>query len=432
MTGSDRSDREAVTAGQEHARLDRRTAWVALVAALLLLGTTAAVVVPWDWLPGGDLSPVAAEDVFTADQIARAEDHSSAVRPLGLLATALSLLVVCGLALVPRCRRFLSAVAGRLRWWLAVPVLVLLVLAAARLATTPVAYLVRQRNLEAGLTDQSTAAWLGDRTLGLLVSVVTTSLLVLLVVGAARRFPRRWFLPGGAMAVVLVLAGSFAYPLLVEPLFNRFTPVPDGSFRTAALDLADREGVDVEDVLVSDASRRTTTLNAYVSGLGGTRRIVVYDNLLRGVPQDQALSVVAHELAHVRHQDVLVGTTLGALGAFASLCALALLLDSGWAGRRAGPVQRPAVTVLVVALLSVGGLLAEPVQNVVSRAIEARADRTALEATRDPAAFEAVQRQLALRSLADPTPPTWSRLWFGSHPTVLQRLGLAEAMDVQP
>ena len=411
----------------EDPTLDRRTAWVALALSMAVLGAAAALLVPWDWLPGGDLVPVAPRDVFTEDQLARGENHAAVVRPLGLLATAISLAVDCALALSPWGRRAGEAVTRRLPWWAAVPVLVLLVLTAARLATTPVAYLVRREDLDVGLTTQPTGAWLSDRALGLLVSTVTTSLVVLLVVAAARRFPRRWFVPAGALAAALVVLGSFAYPLVVEPLFNRFTPVPEGSFRTAALELADREGVEVDDVLVADASRRTTTLNAYVSGIGGTRRIVVYDNLVEGVPQDQALSVVAHELAHARHQDVVVGTSLGALAAVAAVCGLALLLDSGPVRRRAGPADRPAVALFVVAVVAVGGVVAAPVQNVVSRAIEARADRTALEATDDPDAFAAVQRQLTLRSLADPTPPEWSRLWFSSHPTVLQRLGLAEA-----
>ena len=84
---------------------------------------------------------------------------------------------------------------------------------------------------------------------------------------------------------------------MVEPLFNWFTPLADGPLRTQILELADEEGVEVDDVLVADASRRTTTLNAYVSGFGSTRRVVVYDNLVDDLPEDQALSVVAHELA---------------------------------------------------------------------------------------------------------------------------------------
>jgi STE24 endopeptidase len=207
-------------------------------------------------------------------------------------------------------------------------------------------------------------------------------------------------------------------------VFNDFESLEEGPFRTAVLDLAEREGVAVDDVLVVDASRRTTTLNAYVSGLGSTRRVVVYDNLVEDVPQDQAMSVVAHELAHARHQDVLIGTTLGAVGAIAGVGVLALVVGA-W-GRQRGPsMADPGVVPLVLALVAVGGLLVSPVQSAISRQIELRADVDALQVTDDPEAFSAVQKKLASRSLSDPTPPAWSHWWFGSHPTTLERIALA-------
>jgi STE24 endopeptidase len=228
--------------------------------------------------------------------------------------------------------------------------------------------------------------------------------------------------------------GSLLYPVVVEPLFNDFTPMEQGELRASLLALADEEGVQVGEVLVADASRRTTTLNAYVSGFGGTRRIVVYDTLLSSATPGEVRSVVAHEIAHARHQDVLVGTALGAVGAVLGTAALALLLDTGRLRRRAGVdgPGDPRVVPLVLALVAVGTLAAAPVQNAVSRAVEARADRSALAATDDGASFVSLQERLALRSLADPTPPRWSQLWFGSHPTVLERLGLAQALTDAP
>ncbi len=112
----------------------------------------------------------------------------------------------------------------------------------------------------------------------------------------------------------LVMVGSFVYPVLVEPAFNQFTPLPDGPLRTQILHLADVEHVHLDDVLVADASRRTTTLNAYVSGYGSTRRVVLYDTVLHDLPRDQVLAIVAHELGHAAHDDVLWGSLLAALG----------------------------------------------------------------------------------------------------------------------
>lgn len=171
----------------------------------------------------------------------------------------------------------------------------------------------------------------------------------------------------------------------------------------------------IEDVLVADASRRTTTLNAYVSGFGHSRRVVLYDNLVNDLPDDQIESVAAHELAHAKHNDVLLGTGLGALGAVVGVCALALLLDSRRVRDRSdtGGAADPRVVAVVIALIGIGGLLSAPLQNGVSRAIEARADRTALQATQDPAAFIELQRSLAVSSLSDPTPPVWAHWWWG-------------------
>jgi len=172
---------------------------------------------------------------------------------------------------------------------------------------------------------------------------------------------------------------------------------------------------------VADASRRTTTLNAYVSGFGSSRRVVVYDNLVDGqsrIDDREILSIVAHELGHARQDDVLTGSLLGAAGALLGVGLLGLLVGGGVADPRQVP--------RVLALMAIAALLASPVENGISRRIETRADVASLRATADPEAFAEVQKELALKSLADPTPYAWSQFWFGSHPTTLQRIALAE------
>ena len=209
---------------------------------------------------------------------------------------------------------------------------VALVQLAVRVVTLPFAVLLRRRLLEYGLTEQSWAGFASDQVRGQAVGIVTLALGLVVLVGCARRWPRAWPAVAAGLLAVFVLLASFVYPVVVEPLFNSFEPLPDGSLRTQILRLADREGVRVDDVLVADASRRTTTLNAYVSGFGGTRRVVVYDNLVESLPEDEALSVVAHELAHARHNDVVTGSLLGAAGAVLGVGLLALLLGAGRPG----------------------------------------------------------------------------------------------------
>ncbi len=406
--------------------LDRTTAVVVLAVAALLLAVGLAVLIPWGWVPGGSLHPVRAADAFDAAQLRRAEDRAAYVRPRGLAATGISLLIAV-LVVVGPLGRWLRRRWPRRCWVLGVAAATLTYQLLVTALTTPLAWQIRGRNLADGLTDQDAAGWWTDRLTSAAVSWVGLTLVVLLLVTCARRWPRRWFLPAGLGAALLVVLGSFVTPVVVEPLFNHFTPMPPGPERTALVQLARSEGVAVGDVLVADASRRTTTLNAYVSGFGGTKRLVVYDNLLRDVPQDEVESVVAHEIGHARHHDVLVGTALGALGALAAVTALALVVDV--AERRGRPGLRDASSAFVlVAALSLGSFVAAPVQNAASRAVEARADRAALEATDDPGAFGDLQRRLAIRSVADPTPPRILQVWFGTHPTVLQRLGLPSSL----
>jgi STE24 endopeptidase len=182
-------------------------------------------------------------------------------------------------------------------------------------------------------------------------------------------------------------------------------------------------------VLVADASRRTRAVNAYVSGFGPTRRIVVYDTLLREAPEAEIRAVVAHELSHAKENDVLTGTLIGALGSAAAVIGLYLL---GWWTpllRRAGvdSIADPRAVALLVAIGALVGVLAGPAQALVSRKIEARSDAHALRLTGDPAAFEAMMSRLALVNLADVDPNRFEYLLFSSHPSVVARLAMARA-----
>ncbi|GAB6984777.1 M48 family metallopeptidase [Nocardioides pyridinolyticus] len=378
--------------------------------------------VPWSPVPGGTPDPARASSVFTPAEIARGEDYARFARLWSWSALAVSLVVACVLGFSRWGRRLVGRLPGR--WWVRAVLAVAAVELVGRLATLPFSVMLRRHALENGLSTQAWAAFAADVATSYGVTLVATSLLLVVLVGCARRWPRAWPAVAGGVLGVLVLAGSFVYPVVVEPLFNDFHSLPDGELRSAVLELADREGVPVDDVLVADASRRTTTLNAYVSGFGGTRRVVLYDNLVDDVPQDQTLSVVAHELAHARHDDVLTGSLLGAAGAVFGVGLLALLVGLS----RSTRMRDPEVVPLVLALVAIGSLLAAPVQNGISRQIETRADVDALEVTADPGAFEAVQRQLVIRSLADPTPPAPSQLWFGSHPSSLTRIAIARQL----
>jgi STE24 endopeptidase len=399
---------------------ERRWGVVTLVLGTVAFVAVAAWRIPWHPVPGGTPAPAAAESVFTRAQIARANAYTDPARYLAWASLAVSL----GVTLVLGFTSLGPRLVGRLRgwWWVRVLLAVFLLALIGRLVTLPFAIVDHHRSLSYGLTTERWSPWAVDQWKSLLVSTVISGLAVVVLVGCARARVRAWPALAGLVLGALVMVGSFVYPVLVEPAFNHFTPLPDGPLRTQILQLASAEHVHLDDVLVADASRRTTTLNAYVSGFGSTRRVVLYDTVLKDLPRSQILAVVGHELTHARRNDVLTGSLLAALGTVGGVGLLALALQV--VGRRPGALREPTAVPLLLALLALGTLLSSPVNNGLSRLIETRADVGGLEATRDTTAFVTMQKQLALYSLSD-NPPAWSQFWFGSHPTTLERIAIA-------
>jgi STE24 endopeptidase len=289
-----------------------------------------------------------------------------------------------------------------------------------------------RQDARAGLATQRLGGFLRDwakaRAVGLVLIVLPVTALVL----GARWRPPGWPLVAAVAAVLLVLALAVVGPVLIEPLFNRFRPLEPGPLRARLLELAAAMGVPVRDVLVADASRRTTRVNAYVSGLGRTRRVVVYDTLLAASggsagPEDEVALVAAHELAHVRHRDVLWGTLGSAALAAVSVLAVVALFDlEGVRARLAvDGLGDPLAVPGLLLLAALGGLLAAPVASAISRWAEARADWVALEVTRDPVTAVAVERRLALENRADLRPNRLLVVLFASHPTTMARIAQA-------
>ncbi|MEA2375760.1 MAG: endopeptidase, partial [Thermoleophilaceae bacterium] len=157
----------------------------------------------------------------------------------------------------------------------------------------PIAAVAHGRAVDYGLSTQGWGAWAGDVAKSDAIAAAFAGGGAFLLVALMRRFPRRWWLPAGVAVVVLGGVFTFLAPVVLDPVFNKFTPVPSGRLRDDVLDLGRRAGVHVGKVYRVDASRRTTGANAYVGGLGSTKRVVLYDNLIEGHSPAQVRSVVA-------------------------------------------------------------------------------------------------------------------------------------------
>src|SRR5205823_4555158 len=265
-----------------------------------------------------------------------------------------------------------------------------------------------------GFSTQGAGGWLADRAKGLAVSVVLGAGAWAAAVALARALPGWWALPAGVALALAVLLLAFVAPVVLEPLFNRFRPLEDETLTARLRSLSERAGVPVREVLVADASRRTTKQNAYVSGIGRTRRVVLWDTLL-DVPPEEIELVVAHELGHRRHRHVAVNVGLAMLGVVVFVLVLRALV----------PRPRPGAAALVLLLAGALELVALPFASALSRHFERVADRFSLAVAGDVDVYSTLHRRLALANLADLDPPRTAYLLLFSHPTPPQRLAAA-------
>jgi STE24 endopeptidase len=277
-----------------------------------------------------------------------------------------------------------------------------------------------------GLSHQGYAGWLRDQALSLGVQLVLVTIAVALFMALATWLGRSWWLVGGpvlaAAGVILILA----QPLVIQPLFNRFKPLPDRELAAQIKSLARKEGVNIDSVQVVDASRQTTAANAYVAGIGPTRRVVLFDTLLDGrFTRAEILSVAAHEVAHVGRRHLWKG-----LGWFA-LIVIPCTFVVAWITERRGGLAEPAAVPLALAVAFALFLLTLPLSNVVSRRYEAEADWIALRSTDDPAGFTRLEQSFVRSGLIDPDPPALFSVVFGTHPSPMKRIAMARAFSAR-
>lgn len=358
---------------------------------------------------------------FTTEEVARAGRYHRPLYLALLLDAALAAGVLAALAWSAAGDRLFAAVAS-LPPVAAAAAYAALVVTCSSVVRTPLAFWRgwwRERRW--GFSTQSAGGWLADHGKGLAVSIVLSAGAWAAAVALARAFPGRWALPAGAALALAVLLLSFVAPVVLEPLFNRFGPLEDEALAADLRRLSEQAGVPVRDVLVADASRRTTKVNAYVSGLGGTRRVVLFDTLLDAADPGAVRVVVAHELGHRRERHVAKLTLLAMAGAAGAVALLWAVLGT----RVADPRTLPEALLLLMAL----ELAALPAGSWLSRRLERVADRCSLDLTEDPAAFARAHTGLARRNLSDLDPPRPAYVLLFSHPTPPERLALGRGWE---
>jgi STE24 endopeptidase len=374
-------------------------------------------------------APVSASDYFTSAEIDRGRAYRDGQLWLMLAAVGAQGAVLLTLALGQP-----AVVHRRLQRLESRPVLgaaaagagLSLTLAAVAL---PVGIAAHERAVDYGISTQSLGSWLADNGKSAAIGATLAAGGAALLIALVRRFAGRWWLPGSVAVVGVAAVFVWLAPVVLAPLFNRFSQLPAGSdARSEVVALGKRAGVEIGEVYRVDASRRVRSLNAYVGGLGPTKRVVLYDTLLERANRPELRSIVAHELGHVKHDDILRGlafvalvTPLGLL--FVREVGEAMASRSGSDGR--GPAALPSYALglaLASLVLGVAG-------NQLSRRVEASADTFALKLTHDPSALIDVQRRLAIENVSNPDPPDVVTSLVGTHPPTVDRIGAALAYE---
>lgn len=320
--------------------------------------------------------------------------------------------------------RRLTEGAGHPRW-LQVAELFLALSAALRLAAAPLTWLAGYRlPRRFGLLHQPLWRWAFEH----LKAVALSGLLTFLgaeVIYALLGVTAWWWLWGAAAFFAGGTLLAMVVPLWIVPLFYRLTPLSDAGLRERLLALAARVGVPVVGVWVVDQSRRSRTANAALTGLGRTRRILLFDTLLDGFIPDQVEAILAHELAHQVHGDVRRALLVqGALTLATFWVADRLLrIGSAWASLD-GPADPAGLPLFALILIGLG-LMALPLANGYSRRVERRADDFALSVTRNPKAFIDAMERLAELNLAERRPHAMKEFFLFSHPSIERRIARA-------
>ncbi|MGN6391913.1 MAG: M48 family metallopeptidase [Gemmatimonadales bacterium] len=284
---------------------------------------------------------------------------------------------------------------------------------------------IRERSY--GLATQSFGGWLRDQAVGLAVSLVLGGLGTPVLYAVLRRFPRGWPVIGSVVSMLFLVILVVIAPVFIAPLFNRFTPLEDARIRDPILRLAHANGIAADQVYVQDASRQTTRISAYVSGLLGSERIVLNDNLLRRGSLPEIEAVMGHEMGHYVLGHVyqfLVFFTIVVLAGFAILRRGFAWAVGRWGGRwGVRGVDDPAGLPLLSLILSAYLTVLTPVLNAETRTAEAAADAFGLNAARQPDGFATIALKLADYRKLDPG--ALEELLLFDHPSGRSRILMA-------
>lgn len=279
------------------------------------------------------------------------------------------------------------------------------------------------------LSNQTLGAWIVDSLKSQAIGFVILVLVVAALYGLIRRYPRSWWAWFGVGAVPFAVFFIVIAPIVITPMFYKTTPLSDGPLKTQILNLAERSGISDSRIFVMDASKDTKKLNAYVTGLGRTKRIVLYDNLLNSMSPPEILFVLGHEMGHyiLHHIWILLSVAIGLIFLIGYLSHLVMtrIIAANHARFGFDRLTSFASFPLIMLCVAVFGFLVSPVQNGLFRYFEHDADVFGLDRTLSGEAAAGAFEKLASVNLSNPEPSAFVKFWLYDHPALSERVRFA-------
>ncbi len=275
-----------------------------------------------------------------------------------------------------------------------------------------------------GFNKMTPALWLKDMAKGLLLSALIGIPVLLALFWFMDRTGPLWWVWAFLAMTAFQLVMTILYPLVIAPLFNKFTPLPDGTLKERILALAQKLGFRTRGIFVMDGSRRSRHSNAYFTGIGRVKRIVLFDTLVNGMSEDEILSVLAHEIGHERKNHVRKGLVVSLVMSLAGFWILSLLLPYLPLYQAFGFHQASYQALLVLLAFCSGPFtfFLKPIGSIWSRRHEYEADRFAVEGMNGAEAMKSALLRLTRDNLSNLTPHPLYSFYHYSHPTIAERL----------
>lgn len=273
-----------------------------------------------------------------------------------------------------------------------------------------------------GLSNQSFGRWAWEHTKGLMVAAPLMVGVLWIFSFCLRTWGPWWWLPlGGAVTLISVVLARLA-PVLIMPIFYRFTPINEGTLKERIVRLCAEAGVRIEGIFSFDLSKNTKKANAAFTGIGRAKRIILGDTLVREFSEEEIEAVFAHELGHYRYGHIRKAIAAGTVSTFAGLFAASQLYSWSVAEFGFTGLADLGALPLIAIWLTLFGLVTSPMGNMLSRRHERQADAYAVEATGKREAFISALRKLGTMNLADPSPHPLVEFFFYSHPPIAKRI----------